>query len=136
MEEDENVSNIQDLIEEILGCKVGIRRKKISNEGFDKHFFIKIIDNIDYVFNRSFLVEADLGINLKGYDEPFFETIDMLLEMNYNKDQMEVVNFFLYGRFNADGTINSLVDEENGDVVILDTAEDLWNVLEDLKIKK
>ena len=59
----------------------------------------------------------------------------MLLEMNYNYEQLQVINFFLYNRYNEDGTVNTLVDEKTNDIIILDTSEDLWNTVEELKLK-
>jgi hypothetical protein len=35
-----------------------------------------------------------------------------------------------------DGTTNTLVDEETNEIIILESSDDLWNVLEDMKEKK
>jgi hypothetical protein len=41
----------------------------------------------------------------------------------------------LYGRFNEDGTQNTLTEQNTGELIILDTSEDLWNVIQDLSKK-
>jgi prophage tail gpP-like protein len=53
----------------------------------------------------------------------------------FSKDELEIINFYLYGRIDEDGNIKSLVHESTGEVVIIDNAEDLWNVLQDIKKK-
>jgi len=60
----------------------------------------------------------------------------MLLEMNYTEEELKIINFYLYGRYNPDGTTNTLVDEETNEVILLESSDDLWNVLEDMKDKK
>ena len=132
-EDEEKIYNVQFSINEILGVKTGIRRKKVTKDNFDRDSFTQIIENIEMLYHRSFAVETGLGIILASYDESFFETIDMLLEMNYNYEQLQVINFYLYGRYNEDGTINTLVDEETNDIMILYTPIDLWNVIKELK---
>ena len=60
----------------------------------------------------------------------------MLLEMNYNTDELELINFYLYGRLNMDGSNNQFIDVNTNEVIILDTSEDLFFALEDLNPKK
>ena len=47
-------------------------------------------------------------------------------------DSSEVVNFYLYDKFNPDGSLNELYDDEEK-IVPSETAEDIWNILIKLK---
>jgi len=71
---------------------------------------------------------ADLQLDFSKYDEPFFDTIDALLILHFGKEGSELVGYFLYDRFNPDGSVNPIYDQ-NKNEVILNDAIDLWNLL-------
>jgi hypothetical protein len=134
-EREEQIHNLKEKIDKILGCKTGFRRKNLTKTDFNKFVFINIIDNIEFLLFRDQELKSQFGFSLEDHNNMFFNVIDMLLEMNYTKDELELINFYLYGRLNEDGTINSLSNQTTGDIVILETPEDLWNVLQDFKKK-
>ena len=126
----EKIFDIQYTIDSILGCPTGIKRKNYDKDNYNQVSFCKTIDNIDHLIQRNIVMKHDFGISMEEYNEMFFDSIDMLLEMNYNEEELKIINFYLYG------TTNTLVDEETNEVIILESSDDLWNVLEDLKEKK
>lgn len=134
-EREEQISNLKRHIEGILDCKTGLRRKSITKKDFNKFAFINIIDNIEYLIFRDQELEEQFGVSMESHNNLFFNVIDMLLEMNFTKDELEIINLYLYGRFNEDGTQNTLTEQNTGELIILDTSEDLWNVIQDLSKK-
>jgi len=135
-ENQERIFDIQYTIDGILGCPTGIKRKNYDKDNYDRISFCSTIDNIDHLIQRSIVMNHDFGADMSKYDEMFFNTIDMLLEMNYTEEELKIINFYLYGRYNPDGTTNTLVDEETNEVILLESSDDLWNVLEDMKEKE
>jgi hypothetical protein len=135
-EHQEHIFNIQHTIDNILGCPTSLKRKKGSKEDYNKVAFCSTIDNIEYLIHRSYVMDNDFGINMNEYNEMFFTTIDMLLEMNYNESELKLINFYLYGRHNEDGTTNILTDEETNEVILLDSSSDLWNLIEEIRGKR
>jgi hypothetical protein len=71
---------------------------------------------------------AELNLDLAQYDEAFLDTIDALIILNFGKEGAELIAYYLWDRVAPDGSIVSLMDEE-GKEVILETAQDLWNLL-------
>jgi len=132
----EKIFDIQYTIDSILGCPTGVKRKNYNKDNYNQVSFCETIDNIDHLIQRNIVMKHDFGISMEKYNEMFFDTIDMLLEMNYDENELKIINFYLYGRFNIDGTSNTLVDEETNEVIILESSDDLWNVLEDMKEKE
>ena len=135
-EQNQRIADIQEIIEDILDAPTGIKRKESNKEDFGKINFCKVIDNIEHLIQRTFFMNQDFGMDMSKYDEMFFDTMDMLLELNYSMDELELINFYLYGKYNPDGSINNFIDRETNEVIILDTSEDLFFALEDLNPKK
>jgi hypothetical protein len=48
--------------------------------------------------------------------------------MEFGNDGLELIDFYLYGKENTDGSENQLVDK-NDNVIPLNSAEDLWNLI-------
>ena len=62
----------------------------------------------------------------------FLQIIDSLLLLHFGKEGYEVISFYLYEKFNPDGTVNELFDEEEK-IVPSTTPGDIWNILMKLK---
>ncbi len=135
LEQNQRIADIQEIIEDIMGVPTGIKRKESNKKDFKKINFCKTIDNIEHLIQRAFFMNQDFGVNLSKYDEMFFDTMDMLLEMNYSMDELELINFYLYGKYNPDGSDNQFTDDNTNEVILLDTSEDLFFALEDLNPK-
>ena len=71
---------------------------------------------------------ADLQLDFANYDEAFLDTIDALIILHFGKEGAELVAYYLWERVNPDGTINPLMDED-GNILVIEGAGDLWNLL-------
>ena len=77
---------------------------------------------------RSIGLDEAFCVNLEKYNQVFFDVIQDLLSYSFNREQMNLLNFYLYDRYCADGAVLDLVDNE-GNHVPLDTPTDLWFVI-------
>ena len=125
---EQGLTEIQLAINNILNVKSLIRRKKKTQSDKRKELFISIINSIEQIINRQTLMYAELQLDFASYDEAFLDTIDALIILHFGKEGAEVVGYYLWERINADGSINPLLDE-NDNVILLETATDLWNLL-------
>ena len=115
-------------VDSILGTKTLIRRKRKSVLDKKRELFFHVIVMMEELFVRQNLVYADLNLDFSNYDEKFFTIIDMLLYMNFGKQCMELIAFYLYDRVNADGTINALLVNDDEEL-FLNNPTDLWNLM-------
>lgn len=125
---EQGLNEIQAAINNILNVKSLIRRKKKTQSDKRKELFISIINSLEQIINRQTLMYAELQLDFANYDEAFLDTIDALIILHFGKEGAEVVGYYLWERLNPDGTINPLLDEDDN-VIILETAADLWNLL-------
>lgn len=127
----DQAGQISQQVSTIIGSPTSLTRKRSSEEDKQKEKFEKIIRTLEAINARTILLNIDMGINLNKYDEQFYDVIDNLISMQFNKEAAELIFFYVYDRLNPDGSINELVDE-HGNTVVLQTAADLWMVIQSI----
>ena len=125
---EQSLNEIQVAINQVLGVKSLIRRKKKTQEAKKKELFVSIINSIEAIINRQNLMYAELNLDLANYDEAFLDTIDALIVLHFGKEGAELIAYYLWDRVAPDGSISPLLDSDNKEVY-LETALDLWNLL-------
>jgi hypothetical protein len=135
MENEEHANGIKKSIETIIGADTVLKRKRKSEEDIHRDEFIKIIQTMDELQVRSNIINVDLKLNFYEYDEKFYEVIDRLFTLQYGKEATEIIFFYIYERINPDGATNMLQDNEGNDI-ILNTPFDLWFIVDKLRKKK
>jgi hypothetical protein len=125
---EQHLSEIQIAINQILNIRSLVRHKKKTQIEKKRELFISIITSIERIINRQDLMYAELNLDLTNYDEAFLDTIDALIILHFGKEGAELIAYYLWDRVAPDGTINSLVGPDDKEV-ILETAQDLWNLL-------
>jgi hypothetical protein len=129
---DEQYSDIKKAIDSLLKINSTVKRKKKAYIDKQKDLFIGIILSLQAIQTRTFLTQTELKIDLSSYDEMFLQIIDSLILLHFGKDGYEIISFYLYEKFNPDGTVNELFDEEEK-IIPSSTPSDIWNVLVTLK---
>jgi hypothetical protein len=125
---EQSLNEIQIAINQVLGVKSLVRRKKKTQETKKRELFISIINSIEAIINRQNLMYAELNLDLANYDEAFLDTIDALIVLHFGKEGAELIAYYLWDRVAPDGSISPLLDSDNKEVY-LETALDLWNLL-------
>ena len=128
----EEVEGIKQSLENILNADFKIKRKKRTELDIQRDLFFKIILSLEKLNMRSNVLNIDLDIDLSKYDEVFYNTIDDLLLLHFGKTIAEIVFFYVYDRIDQEGNITYLNDS-NGNPVILDNVNDLWNLIKNIK---
>jgi len=78
-------------------------------------------------------MEKDFDIDLSKYEENFYQVIDSLILISFGKQVYELLSFYLYERWNPDGTQNGIVIEETNEEMMIENAEELWQLI--VKVK-
>jgi hypothetical protein len=123
---------IKKAVDQLLKINSTVKRKKKAYIDKQKDLFIGIVIALQSLQTRTVLTQTELGLDFSTYDEAFLQIIDSLILLNFGKDGYEVISFYLYEKFNPDGTVNELYDDNN-DTVPSETPEDIWNILMKLK---
>jgi hypothetical protein len=130
----EHNSKVKSTIESIIGVDTTLKRRKKTENDLNKEKFETIIRTLEEVEVRSALLEQDFNLGLQKYDDKFYVIIDNLLELFMGNEAINLIDFYLFGRINEDGTTNNLLDS-NGDIIPLNSPGDLWDVIYFIKNK-
>jgi hypothetical protein len=129
MEPNNYIEHLQEQINQIIGVKSTLKRRRKNREDIQRTIFLNVIPLLEHAINRGTILESDFNIDVTKYEELFYQIIDSLIYLHFDPKAAEVILFYLYERFNPDGTINSILDA-NENEIMLETVEDLWNLVQ------
>jgi hypothetical protein len=121
--------NVKVAIDKIIGQETTFRKVKKNQEDQKRITFCKIIDNIIIAEERSIMLDEGHNMDMTKYNQIFFDIITDFFSFNFNRKQISLINFFLYDRYSADGSVLDLIDDNNN-VITLETSNDLWYILQ------
>ena len=131
--ESNSYDDIKKAVDQLLKINSTVKRKKKAYIDKQKDLFTGIIMAIQAAQTRTILSQTELKLDFNSYDEMFLQVIDSLILLHFGKEGYELISFYLYEKFNPDGTVNDIMDDNN-EIVPTETIEDVWNLL--MKLKK
>ena len=123
------IDPIQQAVNNLLNAKTQLKKKKTNKSTPDKQTFIKLIDLWRDSFERETFLANEVGADLRNHNDIYYEIINHLCILKFGSEITRIINFYVFEKINPDGTQNQLNDDE-GRVVKLDSAEDLWNLIQ------
>jgi hypothetical protein len=130
--DDELKYNLEAGFNKLFNSPVIIRKKKRDQALKKKALFVSLITQYEISLNKSAKLQTEFAIDLFDYEGSYFEIIDKLMLLMWGGDIYEVITYYLYERFNLDGSINGIIEtNEDGEEieVFLKTPEELYNYL-------
>lgn len=108
-----------------------IKVKEPSRETMNKKLFIEVIEQMKLIEERRDFMEAEIGMDMTQYEDQFFSVIENLMKMHFKKEQLALIQMYLYQLVpdkEWDGTITVETNKEE-QAVNFKTPEDVWNVI-------
>jgi hypothetical protein len=136
MSKKENVKKIKKYIDEVLNTKSSLTAKRPVKQDKLKKLFCNVLNEIQFINARAVGMKHDFNIDFTEYDDPFFKTISSLMKLHFTPKQRSMINWWLYDKFLPSGDILILNDNETHEEIPTETAEDIWDLLQDLKLKE
>ena len=136
MSKKDNVKKIKSYIDDVLGTKSSLRDKLPSKKLHERDLFCEILQNLQFVNARTMGMKHDYKINMMEYDDPFYVSLENLFKLNYNQEQRNLINWWLYDKFLPTGEVLILTDKETEEVIPSDTPRDIWDLIQEQKNKK
>ena len=124
--------DIKKAVDTLLKINSTVKRKKKAYVDKQKDLFIGIMMALQAIQTRTILTQTELKLDFSTYDEMFLQVIDSLILLHFGKEGYEVISFYLYEKFNPDGTVNELYNDDE-ELIPSETPEDIWNILMKLK---
>ena len=124
--------DIKKAVDTLLKINSTVKRKKKAYVDKQKDLFIGIMMALQAIQTRTILTQTELKLDFSTYDEMFLQVIDSLILLHFGKEGYELISFYLYEKFNPDGTVNELYNDDE-ELIPSETPEDIWNLLMKLK---
>ena len=136
MSKKENVKKIKRYIDEVLNTKSSLTAKRPVKQDKLKKLFCDVLTEIQFVNARAVGMKHDFNIDFTEYDDPFFKVISSLFKLYFTDKQRSMINWWLYDKFLPSGDVLILNDNETHEEIPTETAEDIWDLLQELKRKE
>ena len=131
MSKKDNVNKIKSYIDDILGAKSSLKEKLPAKKSQEQELFCEILQNLQFVNNRTMGMKHDYKINMMDYDDPFYNAIENLIKLNYTQEQRNIINWWLYDKFLPTGEVLILTDKETEEIIPSDTPEEIWDLVQE-----
>ena len=108
-----------------------------SGKSEEKEIFIEAVVLLEHCWNRTNIMHEELGIDLWSYEETYYKIIEDLIFLKYSESIANLVLWYVYDRFDADGKLlglNVTIPGKEPKLYMVKTPSDLWNLIE--KINK
>jgi hypothetical protein len=121
----EGINDIKELFNQILGSEVTIKDNLDATEEGVFLVFIKKLEEAYEMENDLFEVS---GIELTKITDPLWFVLENTFKFLYGEEAANLVWWYVFDRFNPDGTIVPLEDE-SGKQYTLNSPKDLWSYI-------
>ena len=136
MSKKENVKKIKKYIDEVLNTKSSLTAKRPLKQDKLKKLFCTVLTEIQFINARAVGMKHDYNIDFTEYDDPFFKAISSLMKLHFSDKQRSMINWWWYDKFLPSGDVLILNDNETHEEIPTETAEDIWDLLQDLELKE
>jgi hypothetical protein len=124
---------IKDVLTDDLPLAFRVKTLSKPIEEVNKRTFVKVLKLLAEINDRTEFMATELGIDAVGYDDKFFQAIEGLMRIAFNKKQATLIEMYLNDipmmREDWDGTITVKVKEEEIQVAF-ETPLDVWNAIQ------
>tara|TARA_R100001015_G_C4508693_1_gene81023 strand:- start:44 stop:460 length:417 start_codon:yes stop_codon:yes gene_type:complete len=135
MAKEDSVKKIQKSINDILGIKSGLAKKRPSVKEKRRELFNTVLTGLAHVNGRSLGLKHDYTIDFIEYDEPFFNIIESLLDLQFNKQQKSIIEWYLYDKILPTGEVLILTNQKTGEEIPTETPDDVWELVQQYEKK-
>ena len=106
--------------------------KPPDQETMDKKLFIEVLRQMREIDDRTDFLGSEIGMDMTAYEEQFFAVIDNLMKMHFSKEQLALIQLYLYQLVpdkEWDGTISITPEGQKETIVPFKEPEEVWNVI-------
>lgn len=124
---------IKDILTDDLPLAFRVKTLSKPIEEVNKKTFVEVIKLLKEINDRTGFMATELGMDVVGYDDKFFQAIEGLMKIAFNKKQVLLIEMYLNDipmmKEDWDGTITVQVEEKEIQIVF-ETPLDVWNAIQ------
>lgn len=136
MNKEQQIKKIKKKFDDIIGVKSQITKKRTTRKDRNKRLFCEMLFTLQYLNSRSLGLKHDYKLDLCNFEDSFYKVIENLLELKYNSNQRDIINWWLYDKFLPTGEVLILTHKDTEEIIPSDTPEDVWDLIQEQKNAK
>ena len=108
-----------------------IRVRQPDKQTMDKKLFISVLKQLRQIEERRDFMAEEIGMDMTSYEDQFFSVIENLMKMHFKKEQLALIQMYLYQLVpdkEWDGTI-TIENNKKEETVPFKQPEDVWDVI-------
>jgi len=108
-----------------------IKVKSPDKQTMDKKLFIEVLKQLRQIEERRDFMQEEIGMDMTAYEDQFFSVIENLMKMHFKKEQLALIQMYLYQLVpdkEWDGTI-TIEKNKKEETVPFKQPEDVWEVI-------
>lgn len=122
---------IRKVLKSRLDVSYRIKLKQPDKEIMKKKIFIEILNELKKIEERKDFLAEEIGMDMTMYEDQFFNVIENLFKLAFNKSQLGLIQMYLYQLVpdkNWDGKI-TIEHEKTEKIVPFKSADEVWDVI-------
>ena len=127
-----NDSNILELLQKFAGKGVQIKESPKTQEEREENLFIELLDAIEISWKQEHELCENYGVDVAGFSQYLYHAIETLVVIKYGYFRADVFWWYVLERFDADGNLLGLEDEE-GKTYFFKTHKQFYKFFKNLK---
>lgn len=124
---------IRDVLTDDLPLAFRVKTLSKPIEEVNKKTFIEVLKLLQEINDRTEFMAQELGMDVVGYDDKFFQAIEGLMKIAFNKKQVLLIEMYLNDipmmKEDWDGTITVQIKEEEIQIAF-ESPLDVWNAIQ------
>ena len=124
-------NNIRKVLKSRLDVNYRINTKLPDRETMNKKIFIDVLEQMRKIEDRRDFLLEEIGMDMTVYEDQFFNVIENLFKLAFNKSQLGLIQMYLY-QLSPDKEWDGKITLEEGkseQVVDFKSPNDVWNVI-------
>lgn len=112
-----------------------LKQTELDNSNLNLNLFLEVISSLQAIEQRRMYLAESVGIDITGLEDVYFQVIENLLNLTFNKNQLTLLHKYLY-ELSTDNEWDGYVQLKVGKTkkkVLIKTPRQLWNTLQLIK---
>ena len=122
---------IREVLFSIHPLSYRIRQLTPDKNTMNKKLFIQVMKQLRQIEERRDFMAEEIGMDMTAYEDQFFSVIENLMKMHFKKEQLALIQMYLYQLVpdkEWDGTI-TIEKNKKEETVPFKQPEDVWEVI-------
>jgi len=125
----EDIEEITEFFNSILGVEVEVDCVILNEEEKEKRNFLIFVDNYRNAVSRSAKLHEEYGIDIWAYEDTYAKSLEGLIYLAFPEDVAEVILWYIYEHPLAESDEDRTLQDTNGGKYLIETTEELYNLI-------